>query len=286
VQEGARSRLLRSDDRQACDACAVARRAIEAQASALDSFYIDGIRHNIRSCRRLMLHPRCRRGAIFPPAFIAESSLGFAVRTPKARSPEGSLRRCRDRTMVLANATADIRPVTGLPGAARAAARYGWSATKIALDIARDADGSRRALYRCRRHACIRIIWSRHGRRAIRSGRYLDGQLVAMQVRPIANGFRLAIRAMRSRSCLHRIRGHGGAVDADQTVADTGKKLAVPECGARVSIAVAEGQEVKAGETLAVVEAMKMQNVLRAERDGTVQEDTRPRRCHTGGRRD
>ena len=46
-------------------------------------------------------------------------------------------------------------------------------------------------------------------------------------------------------------------------------------CAARcrawcVSIAVAEGQEVKAGETLAVVEAMKMENVLRAERDGVV----------------
>jgi propionyl-CoA carboxylase alpha chain len=40
--------------------------------------------------------------------------------------------------------------------------------------------------------------------------------------------------------------------------------------GLVVSIAVSEGQEVKAGETLAVVEAMKMENVLRAERDGVV----------------
>ena len=40
--------------------------------------------------------------------------------------------------------------------------------------------------------------------------------------------------------------------------------------GLVISIAVREGQEVKAGETLAVVEAMKMENVLRAERDGTV----------------
>jgi propionyl-CoA carboxylase alpha chain len=37
-----------------------------------------------------------------------------------------------------------------------------------------------------------------------------------------------------------------------------------------LSIAVAVGQEVKAGETLAVVEAMKMENVLRTERDGVV----------------
>jgi propionyl-CoA carboxylase alpha subunit len=51
---------------------------------------------------------------------------------------------------------------------------------------------------------------------------------------------------------------------------DAGKKLLCPMPGLVVSIAVSEGQEVKAGETLAVVEAMKMQNVLRAERDGTV----------------
>jgi propionyl-CoA carboxylase alpha chain len=36
------------------------------------------------------------------------------------------------------------------------------------------------------------------------------------------------------------------------------------------SIAVVAGQEVKAGEPLAIVEAMKMENMLRAERDGTV----------------
>jgi propionyl-CoA carboxylase alpha chain len=46
--------------------------------------------------------------------------------------------------------------------------------------------------------------------------------------------------------------------------------LLCPMPGLVVSIAVAEGQEVKAGEQLAVVEAMKMENVLRAERDCTV----------------
>ena len=55
-----------------------------------------------------------------------------------------------------------------------------------------------------------------------------------------------------------------------KVAADIGKKLLCPMPGLVKSIAVAEGQEVKAGETLAVVEAMKMENVLRAERDGTV----------------
>jgi propionyl-CoA carboxylase alpha chain len=52
--------------------------------------------------------------------------------------------------------------------------------------------------------------------------------------------------------------------------ADTSKQLLCPMPGLVVSINVEVGQEVKAGETLAVVEAMKMENVLRAERDGTI----------------
>jgi propionyl-CoA carboxylase alpha chain len=55
-----------------------------------------------------------------------------------------------------------------------------------------------------------------------------------------------------------------------KATADSGKAVRCPMPGLVVSIAVSEGQEVKAGETLAVVEAMKMENVLRAERDGVV----------------
>jgi propionyl-CoA carboxylase alpha chain len=51
---------------------------------------------------------------------------------------------------------------------------------------------------------------------------------------------------------------------------DAGKKVLCPMPGLVVAIAVTAGQEVKAGETLAIVEAMKMENVLRAERDGIV----------------
>ena len=51
---------------------------------------------------------------------------------------------------------------------------------------------------------------------------------------------------------------------------DTSNLLLCPMPGLIVSINVTEGQEVKAGETLAIVEAMKMENVLRADRDLTV----------------
>jgi len=60
------------------------------------------------------------------------------------------------------------------------------------------------------------------------------------------------------------------AVMPEKAPPDTSKFLLSPMPGLLVSLAVAVGQEVKAGEELAVVEAMKMENVLRAERDGVV----------------
>jgi len=55
-----------------------------------------------------------------------------------------------------------------------------------------------------------------------------------------------------------------------KVAADTSKFLLCPMPGLVVSVNVSEGQEVKAGETLAIIEAMKMENVLHAERDGSI----------------
>ena len=54
---------------------------------------------------------------------------------------------------------------------------------------------------------------------------------------------------------------------------DMSKFLLCPMPGLVVSLAVAEGQEVAAGDALCVVEAMKMENVLKAERDAQGVED-------------
>jgi propionyl-CoA carboxylase alpha chain len=60
------------------------------------------------------------------------------------------------------------------------------------------------------------------------------------------------------------------ALMPEKKAPDTSRLLLSPMPGLLASVAVAPGQEVKAGEALAVVEAMKMENVLRAERDGRV----------------
>jgi propionyl-CoA carboxylase alpha chain len=56
----------------------------------------------------------------------------------------------------------------------------------------------------------------------------------------------------------------------EKTPPDLSKFLLSPMPGLLVTVAVQEGQDVKAGQELAVVEAMKMENLLRAERDGKV----------------
>ena len=60
------------------------------------------------------------------------------------------------------------------------------------------------------------------------------------------------------------------ALMPEKQASDTSRLLLSPMPGLLSSVAVSQGQEVKAGEPLAVVEAMKMENILRAERDGRI----------------
>jgi propionyl-CoA carboxylase alpha chain len=90
-------------------------------------------------------------------------------------------------------------------------------------------------------------------------------------VRPIANGFWLAHRGVEAEVFVYTEREAAAArLMPVRKLTDTDRLLRCPMPGLVISIVVAVGQEVKAGEALAVVEAMKMENVLRAERDGVV----------------
>jgi propionyl-CoA carboxylase alpha chain len=99
----------------------------------------------------------------------------------------------------------------------------------------------------------------------------IDGREVAVQVRPVLNGFDLSWAGLRATVHVYtEAEAALARLMPPKKAADTGKQVLCPMPGLVVSIAVKEGQEVKAGETVAVVEAMKMENVLRAEIDGTV----------------
>ncbi|MCK1419271.1 acetyl/propionyl/methylcrotonyl-CoA carboxylase subunit alpha [Bradyrhizobium sp. 180] len=247
--------------------------AIEAQATALDSFYVDGIRHNIPFLSALMHHPRWREGRLSTGFIAEEFPKGFAVRVP-----EGEVAR---RIAAVGAAIDHVlgerkRQISGQMGGRivqRERRRAVWlDRQEILLEVARegeaitvrfvDADGKAGNAH------LLQSPWKPGD--PVWQGT-IDGQFVALQARPIANGIRLAHQGVEVPVYVWtEAEAASARLMPVTTASDTGKKLLCPMPGLVVSIAVNEGQEVKAGETLAVVEAMKMQNVLRAEQDGTV----------------
>jgi propionyl-CoA carboxylase alpha chain len=99
----------------------------------------------------------------------------------------------------------------------------------------------------------------------------IDGKPAFVQVRPILNGYELTYEGIEiSVRVLTEREAELAALMPVKEKADTSKFLLCPMPGMVVSLAVSEGQEVSAGDALCVVEAMKMENVLKAERDGKV----------------
>jgi len=99
----------------------------------------------------------------------------------------------------------------------------------------------------------------------------INGEPLAVQVRPILNGYALAHAGVSVEARVYtRREAELAALMPEKRLADTSMALLCPMPGLVKSIAVSAGQEVKAGEPLCMVEAMKMENVLRAERDVTI----------------
>jgi propionyl-CoA carboxylase alpha chain len=99
----------------------------------------------------------------------------------------------------------------------------------------------------------------------------VGGEAIAVQVRPILNGAWLSHAGAAAEARVYtRREAELAALMPEKSQADTGKQLLCPMPGLVKAVHVQVGQEVKAGEPLCIVEAMKMENVLRAERDATV----------------
>jgi propionyl-CoA carboxylase alpha chain len=99
----------------------------------------------------------------------------------------------------------------------------------------------------------------------------VDDEPVFVQVRPILNGVALTWRGASVAARVYtRREAELAALMPEKKREDQSKRVLCPMPGLIKSIAVKAGQEVKAGEVLCIVEAMKMENVLRAERDGKI----------------
>ncbi|GJD49832.1 Acetyl-/propionyl-coenzyme A carboxylase alpha chain [Methylobacterium crusticola] len=244
--------------------------AIRSQARALDAFAIDGIRHNIPFLSALMHHPRWQAGQLstgfiaeeFPDGFEAPRPEGEAARRMAAaaaaidhglnerkRNISGQMRDPkllrfeRDRVVMLGDQRfeATVETVDG----------------GIAVAF---ADG---------------VTWPVESRwrpgEPVWTGT-IGGEPAAIQVRGLLNGVALQHAGAAAEARVYtRREADLAALMPVKEVGGSGKQLLCPMPGLVKAIMVTAGQEVKAGEPLAVVEAMKMENVLRAERDGTIQ---------------
>jgi propionyl-CoA carboxylase alpha chain len=98
-----------------------------------------------------------------------------------------------------------------------------------------------------------------------------DGWTSTLQVEPAAEGFTIRHHAARARVLVLTPRSAELHEKLPQRApADTSRLILSPMPGLVVQMAVEPGQTVKSGDAVAIVEAMKMQNIIRAERDGVV----------------
>jgi propionyl-CoA carboxylase alpha chain len=96
----------------------------------------------------------------------------------------------------------------------------------------------------------------------------IDGDPVAVQLRAVLNGCKLSHRGVEVEAHVFTPReAEFARIMPEQASVDSSKTLLCPMPGLVVSINVEPGQVVKPGEALAVVEAMKMENILRADRE-------------------
>jgi propionyl-CoA carboxylase alpha chain len=249
------------------------KQAIAAQVDALDAFAIEGFRHNISFLAALMQHERWQAGKL-STAFLAEEFPdGFRPIVPDAQTARMLAAVAAAMDHVLGERKRRIsgqRAGAAVTRERRRAVRLGDG--EIPLEITREGDAlvvRFEGAGKSRRPSHLLVSTWKPGD-PIWLGT-IDDRPISVQVRPVLNGFDLAYRGVETRAYVYTEREAAAVrLMPEKKVADSGKAVRCPMPGLVVSISVSEGQEVKAGETLAVVEAMKMENVLRAERDGVV----------------
>ncbi len=242
--------------------------AIAAMRTALDSFEVEGIGHNLPFLSAVMDHPRFAAGAL-TTAFIAEE---YPDGFQGATLPEPLLRRTAAAVAAM-HRVAEIRRarISGRMDHHQRKVGAEWVVTlqKTAIPLAIDADRSG-ATVSFADGENMRVVsdWL-PGQPLARLE--VGGEPMVLKATRIPSGYRVRLRGadMQVTVMSPRIAALSAHMP-EKLPPDTSKFLLCPMPGLVVRVDVAEGDEVFDGQPLAMVEAMKMENVLRAERRATV----------------
>jgi propionyl-CoA carboxylase alpha chain len=248
--------------------------AIELQSDALDAFVIDGVGHNIPFLAALMQHPRWRAGKLSTGFIAEEFKGGFKSPLPEGEQLElfaavaiaidhlGNARR-REISQQMNGPVVRFasRRIARVGAQVMPALVEGGLGEPIKVSFLDGKDKPRKPLELDSAWWPGEPVW----RGVVR------GKRVAVQARPVLNGYDLFHKGIDARCFVYTEReAQLAALMPEKVAADTAKLVLCPMPGLVKAVYVVPGQRVKQGEALCVVEAMKMENILRAEREGEV----------------
>jgi propionyl-CoA carboxylase alpha chain len=236
--------------------------AIDAQIAALDRFEIEGIGHNLDFLSALMQHPRFRTGEITTGFIAEEYPDGFAG---APASPELIARLAGIAAMLAQAEAARAGTISGqLNGPPALPDSWVMVIDGVRHDVAIEGEA-------VTIDGAMRVIDAPYtpGQRLIEAT--IDGEPISVRITRDRAGWTFVTRGRR-----YRIRAFPPHVAPllrhmiDRPPPDLSRILRSPMPGLLAALHVAAGDWVQAGQPLAVVEAMKMENILRAERPGIV----------------
>jgi propionyl-CoA carboxylase alpha chain len=240
--------------------------AIAAQIAALDAFELDGPGNNIDFLSAIMQHPRFQSGAITTGFIAEEYPDGFHGAPADAEL----LKTLAAVAAFAATAEADrARRVDGQLGK-RLRPPADWSVTidKVDHAVTVSTDG----IAVDGEDLDLSLEYTPGDRMVVADGHGADGdEHLTIRIAKARAGFKLT-----TRGASHVVRVLPARVAPytahliEKIAPDLSKFLICPMPGLLVRLDVAAGDKVEAGQALAVVEAMKMENILRAEKTGTV----------------
>ncbi|MGR3362172.1 MAG: ATP-binding protein, partial [Paracoccus sp. (in: a-proteobacteria)] len=239
-------------------------RAVDAMERALDGFELEGIGHNLPFLSAVMAHPKFRSGEIHTGFIAEEWPEGFSG----VDLPRDTLRR-------IAAACATLQRIEEIRRA-RISGRIDHHERRVGEAFVVQVAGESHAValkagegatdVRFEDGAVLRVAgdWTPGARLARLT---VEGTDTVLKVEPRIAGFRVRHRGADLDVKVWTARqAELAALMPEKQAADTSKLLLCPMPGVVVHVAVEEGQEVEEGQPLCTVEAMKMENVLRAER--------------------
>ncbi|MCT4555586.1 MAG: acetyl/propionyl/methylcrotonyl-CoA carboxylase subunit alpha [Pelagimonas sp.] len=242
--------------------------AIEVMRNALDSFEVEGIGHNLPFVAAVMDHPKFISGDM-TTAFIAEE---YPDGFEGVSLAEGELKRVAAAAAAM-NRVAEIRRAR-ISGRLDNHERRVGEAWNVALqgvnfDVTIDADPQGATVrFADGSEARVEGSWTPGDSLAPMT---VDGAPLVLKVDKITQGFRLRSRGADLKVHVRSPKqAELARLMPEKLPPDTSKMLLCPMPGLIVKVDVEVGDEVQEGQALCTVEAMKMENILRAEKTGVV----------------